>query len=94
MSETTKTVLIAVASSVFGTILLCCLGYYIVTFCANRMNKVTYDQKDKKQSTTTKVVIQDEGKEIELQRNSPEVLPDRQDDMLDDQDEKVTKKQD
>ena len=43
MSETTKTVLIAVASSVFGTILLCCLGYYIVTFCANRMNKVTYD---------------------------------------------------
>ena len=89
MSETTKTVLIAVASSVVGTILLCCLGYYIVTFCANRMNKVTYDQKDKSQ--TTKVVIQDE-KAIELQekRDSPNVHPDRQEDKLD-QEEKEAK---
>ena len=83
MSETTKMVLIIVGSSVVGTILLCCLGYYIVTFCANRMNKVTYDQKDKNQ--TTKIVIKDEkALELQEQRNSPEALPARQDKKLSD----------
>ena len=46
-TDTTEIIIIVVVITVFA-IVLCCIGYYLVLYCANRMNKVTYDDEIKK----------------------------------------------
>ena len=44
----TTEIIIIVVVIIVSAIVLCCIGYYLVLYCANRMNKVTYDNEVKK----------------------------------------------
>ena len=46
-TDTTEIIIIVVIITV-SVIVLCCIGYYLVLYCVNRMNKVTYDDEIKK----------------------------------------------
>ena len=46
-TDTTEIIIIVVIITV-SLIVLCCIGYYLVLYCINRMNKVTYDDEIKK----------------------------------------------
>ena len=51
-TDTTEIIIIAVVITA-SVIVLCCVGYYLALYCANRMNKVTYDEDVKKPSSKT-----------------------------------------
>ena len=48
LDDQTEMILIIVGASVGGLIFFCCVGYLMITCCANRINKVTYIEKGKK----------------------------------------------
>jgi len=46
---------IIIGSTVVGTIIMCCIGYHICLFCANRQHKITYVVKEHKTPAQSKM---------------------------------------
>ena len=82
MDEEVKNILIIVGVSIVGTIILCCLGYCLVSYLVGRMNRITYDESSLRSSSSSKnEKKKPESNAIETlterQGDNPEVFPER-----------------